>query len=289
MKSQSQSEVLAVVVHAFYPDVFVKIIKSLTSISTPLKLYVTTTRDHEVEVNRVLESSGLKFYVLPVENHGRDVLPFFMIMPEVVRADHDVILKLHTKKTSHRGDGDAWMDDILNKLVLKSNVSKCLGFIQKNRDVGMISPAGHIIPISKYLGSNEHGVINVAKRLGVSKGDVMNEVFSAGTMFYARVSAMLPIINLGFTSEAFEEEKGQVDGTLAHAIERCFSISCFSAQLRLISTDTVFGNVSQSVQDEYTYADARSYGEDASIVVKVFHYALRPKKLLIKIKNMILR
>lgn len=289
IESQTNVDVLAVVIHAFYVDVFDKILKSLKGLSVPIKVYVTTTCELEDEVKKSLVSSGLNFSLLVVVNHGRDVLPFFMIMPKVLQAEHDVILKLHTKKTSHRSDGDAWMDDILNKLILKNNVSECLGFIQNNKDVGMISPAGHVLSISKYLGSNEGGIVSVANNLGVSKEKVMDEVFSAGTMFYARVTAMLPIINLGFTSENFEKEEGQVDGTLAHAIERCFSISCFSAQFRLVSTDTVFGNVSQSVQDEYTYADARSYGEDASIIVKVFHYALRPKKLLIKIKNMILR
>jgi len=98
-----------------------------------------------------------------------------------------------------------------------------------------------------------------------------------------RVAAMLPIINLNFTSEDFEEEMGQVDGTLAHAIERCFSISCFSAQLRLASMD----DTSQSVQGDYAHAEARSFGKDTPALVKVFYYLLRPKTLLVKIKNLI--
>lgn len=289
MKRQTNSDVLAVVIHAFYIDVFVKIIHSLKDLSVPIKVYATTTGEHENEVKQILISSSFDFYSLPVVNRGRDVLPFLTVMPEVIQNGHEIVLKLHTKKTKHRDDGDVWMDDILSKLVTRSKVERYFNLIKSDEKIGMIAPAGHIVAMSAYCGSNKKNILSISKRLGFCESDVMDEVFIAGTMFYAHVSALEPMIDLGFTDEDFEIENNQVDGTLAHAIERCFSISCLSANLKLISSDSVVGNDAQDVQRRYAYADPPGCSEHDSITCTVSLLLFKFKKFVVKIKNMILR
>lgn len=289
MKHQTNPDVLAVVIHAFYVDVFSDIIQSLKGLSVPIKIYVTTISEHESEINQILISSGFDFYLLSVANRGRDVLPFLRIMPKVIQNDHVVVLKLHTKKTEHRIDGAVWMDDILSKLVAKNKVDRYFDLIKNNNNIGIIAPAGHIVSMSAYCGSNKKNVLRISKRLGFCKSDVMREMFVAGTMFYAHVSALKPMIELALTDDDFEVENNQVDGTLAHAIERCFSISSLSANLKLISSDSVNVGASQVVHDDYAYADATSYSKYASVASIVSFYLLKVKKLVIKIKNMMLR
>ena len=48
---------------------------------------------------------------------------------------------------------------------------------------------------------------------------VNNIVFPVGNMFWARVDAILPFFT-NIQMSDFPQEKGQVDGTIAHAIER---------------------------------------------------------------------
>src|SRR6185437_13658460 len=46
--------------------------------------------------------------------------------------------------------------------------------------------------------------------------------YPVGGMFWARVDAIRPLLDAGFSFDDFPVEAGQTDGTLAHAIERCF-------------------------------------------------------------------
>jgi lipopolysaccharide biosynthesis protein len=69
--------------------------------------------------------------------------------------------------------------------------------------------------------------------MGVACLDERYDSFVAGTMFYARTQAILPLLRLQIREEDFEPECGQVDGTFAHAIERAFSYAALAAGFRL--------------------------------------------------------
>ena len=90
--------------------------------------------------------------------------------------------------------------------------------------------------------------------MGVPLEQALKLPFIAGSMFFARIQAILPLLNLALPSSEFEEEKSQTDGTLAHAIERSFAVSLFSSRMKLFNTKTVQGDANPvSVTGDYPF------------------------------------
>lgn len=226
---------LAIVVHAFYEDVFDEILDYLDKIcSTPFMLYVTTTYEQQASVRNKLSLRGHNFKLLPVKNRGRDVLPFIKILPQVISGRHEYVIKVHTKKSTHREDGDAWRRDLFEQLLSNESISRSINIFEQNPDLGILGPTGHVVPMSFYWGSNSSRTEALAARLGVDSPTLHSLDFVAGTMFMSRISVLTPLVSLALVDEDFEVEMGQVDGTLAHAIERVISASANSVQKTVV-------------------------------------------------------
>jgi len=118
----------------------------------------------------------------------------------------------------------------------------------------LIGPGGHLVSMTTYLGSNRDRIKWYAERMGLSMDEVLKIPFVAGTMFFARVSAVFPLLCLGMDDSEFELEKGQVDGTLAHSIERLFSISTIAAGMKIVDTYYVQDPATAiHVNDDYAF------------------------------------
>ncbi|CEG58982.1 Rhamnan synthesis F family protein (fragment) [Legionella fallonii LLAP-10] len=222
----------AIVIHAFYEDILLEIIQFLRRIdNVTFKLYVSSP--NERVVRSILEESGFDFYLEKTNNHGRDVLPFLQIMKRVKLDGYGLIIKVHTKKSLHRSDGHRWRQDLYNKLLKKTAVEEGLKLFQADSKLGLLVPENHLLPVTLHLGNNMHHLLSLSHRLGVSARELLELKFAAGTMFMARVSALEPLLSLNLNADDFEAEAGQVDGTLAHAIERAIAVSVYSIGLRV--------------------------------------------------------
>ena len=71
------------------------------------------------------------------------------------------------------------------------------------------------------IGGNKDNLIKLFETMNLKiDKDFNNLSFPAGTMFWARSDALLPLFSLDIDSLKFDDENGQVDGTMPHAIER---------------------------------------------------------------------
>lgn len=231
-KSQRQSIVtrtkqrIAVIIHVFYPDIFCELMDKLAAFrDQQCKLFIGTTAELYQTVSDRSKESGYGFFIGISENRGRDILPFLSLADQAINEGYEIILKLHTKRSDHRLSGDLWRKDIYRKLLSPAAVPRILSLFSEYPRLGVLGPAGHLVPLKFYYGSNARAIGYLAYRMRLPVEKLAEIQFVAGSMFYIRAEALKPLLALNLQVGLFEEETGQVDGTMAHAVERAFAIS----------------------------------------------------------------
>ena len=69
--------------------------------------------------------------------------PFVRVLELGLVGDYDAVLKLHTKASVHRIDGDAWRDRLLDSLCpSRDGIGLMLTLLRRDPAVGMVAPAG---------------------------------------------------------------------------------------------------------------------------------------------------
>lgn len=212
----------AALIHAFFPHLLAEIVDSVEA-PDRMSWWVTTAADSSAVETCVdiLASRGLEFQVRPVVNRGRDIWPFALLLEEMLLAGVPAFMKLHTKRSSHRIDGDRWRRRLVGDVVhLWDRFSARLA-----RDDGpaLIIPAGHALPVGPHIGSNADLIGELLGGAGGRPWVAGSTVFSSGSMFIGRVAPFADALQpLALTAESFPSEQGQIDGTLAHALERAW-------------------------------------------------------------------
>lgn len=235
-----------VVVHAWHPDVFSDLLVRLRAAAVPWRLLVTTAPERADAIHACLEQAGMEAEVSVFENRGRDILPFLHVADRLLDEGVELVLKLHTKRSEHREDGDAWRDELLDRLLAPDRAQGVFSAFGDDPTLGLAAPEGHLQPLHYFWGANEDNVRRLAVRIGLADPDPERGHFVAGSMFWARLEALRPLLDAHLDPQLFEPEQGQVDGTCAHAIERLFALSAAAAGFRI---DTVAGACGESSRD----------------------------------------
>ena len=201
---------------------------------------MTTSTDLAAQVGACLQAEGVEAEVDVHPNRGRDVLPFLHVADRLCNEGVELVLKLHTKRSVHRDDGARWFDELIAALLPPAGAQSMVEAFEQDATLGMVAPAGHLLPLADYLGGNAGALDHLSARLGIATHDP-EAVFASGTMFWARVQALRPLLDAHLYPAEFEDEQGQVDGTLAHALERTFCSVVIAAGHRVASSDDLEG------------------------------------------------
>ncbi len=242
------------VVHVWYLDVFDEILDALQSSGLAWRLVVTTAPQHAAAVRARLGSAVFEHELHVFENRGRDILPFLQVAGPLLDAGVEVVLKLHTKKSTHRSDGDRWRGEMLAGLLGEDRGARILDAFAQNPALGIVAPEGHLQPLDYFYGANEAAIEFLVRRCGVGPFNAESARFAAGTMLWARLEALRPVLDAHLSTEAFETEAGQLDGTLAHAVERLFGITAASGGYGVADVAAVLGLPPLPTGTPYRYA-----------------------------------
>ena len=242
------------VVHAWYPEVLDEILDLVASGNRIFRLVITVPTEKAAQVRAQVNRRGIEAEIEVVENRGRDILPFLRVADRLLNEGEELVLKLHTKKSPHRKDGDAWREQLLGHLLSPSRVDGIVRAYLDDPKLGLVAPEGHVQPLGFYWGANEANVRYLATRIGIAQPDVASDDFVSGSMFWTRLEALRPLLDAHLDDWEFEAEAGQDDGTFAHAIERVFALAVRDAGYRVRSAASVCGEPEPPASSDYAFA-----------------------------------
>ena len=228
--SELQGKNIAVHVHLYYVDLLDEIQAYLQNIPFSFDLFVSVASDDARDVCRkdlqsLTQARSIRVSVVP--NRGRDVGPMICEFGQSLAA-YDYVCHIHGKKSLYNAGASAgWREYLFNALLGdEKRIRRIFTIFEDNPEIGLIYPQNfHKLPYMANTWLESRGVSSmVGTRLGVRKLPDGYFDFPLGTMFWARREAIGAVFSADFSVDEFPEESGQIDGTLAHCIERMLGL-----------------------------------------------------------------
>jgi len=221
---------LAVFLHLYHENLAPEFQRYLKNIPFAFDLFITTNAPAKAAVitKHFTGWPHGQVEVRVTPNRGRDIAPKLLGFREVYDR-YPFVLHLHSKISDHASALADWRGHLLETLIGSPEiVASVFDVFTRRSDIGMIAPQ-HFEAVRHWInwGGNFKNAEALAQRMGehVLSMDKPAD-FPSGSMFWARSAALKPLLDLNLTFEDFDEEKAQIDGTLAHAIERLYYYVC---------------------------------------------------------------
>lgn len=214
---------VAITAHAYYPDIIPEILACRAVLPYAVPLHLTVPQD-KVEAAAAQLVGIENVTIHHCANRGRDIAPFVMLLNAGVFDGFDAVLKLHTKRSPHLLDGEVRRKMLFLALCGERRATLQALAAFERPATGMVGWDACWREAPPYWMANRARVEEVARRMGASESATRLGFFE-GSMFWFRPAALAALRELDLALEEFEAEAGQVDGTLHHALERCFTIA----------------------------------------------------------------
>jgi len=216
---------VAIVAHVYYLDLFDEILECRSMLPGTVPLHVTVPTDRLEEAERLLGNVP-ELTIHPCENRGRDIGPFVMLLQSGILDGFDAVLKLHTKRSPHLLDGEVRRKLLFAMLCGERNAAIRTVAMFEDPTTGIVGWEACFRTAPPYWMANEARAREVSARMNVAASVRLG--FFEGSMFWFRPSALAAVNDLALSMDDFESENGQVDGTLHHTLERCFTIAAWA-------------------------------------------------------------
>lgn len=223
--TSSRSPTIGIFAHIFYPELFAELVPYLNNVPFPCTIFMTTCEPIGAGTIADIAHRELRhpFQIKLVENRGRDIAPFIVHSRDELRRV-DLGLHIHTKKSLHyKSEFASWRTYLLEHTLGSPALVREIVSLLQNPGIGAVAPSvyGPLEPLVNWGGNFE-----CARKLLEETGEQLRAdqplEFPVGSMFWFKTKALAKLLSLHLDIRHFEPESGQIDGTLAHAIERSF-------------------------------------------------------------------
>jgi lipopolysaccharide biosynthesis protein len=223
---------IAIVLHLYYPELWPELRDSLKAMPEPSDLFVTLTAGCSDEAADWVRADYPTAHIITLENHGRDIFPFVVLINSGVLDRYGLVCKLHTKRSMRRIDGDGWRHDLLSGVLSDPDyVSRILRAFDTDPDLGIVVAAGSVRRDAKNWRPHLCRVNELCARIGLPAvpGERGYPEFPAGSIYWIRSSLLRPLAELMLTAADFEPEPLPRGGGTIHAVERLVGHVCREA------------------------------------------------------------
>ncbi len=241
---------VAIIAHVFYIDLWKEIFGYLKQLTTPYDLYITVPPHIELETLQELFADLPEINIYMSENRGRDVLPFLQTLSHIGSDSYSYICKLHTKKTGDSPLGHVWRKLLYFDLLGSQEwVGEIIETFKTNPKAGQITGKNTVLDSKRYAYGNNGKIKWLCKECGVPFEE--EYTFAGGTMFWSRTDVLKPLMELFESGRLeFEEERGQKDHTIAHAIERFFGILVQAKGMQILPSPSDYSQLPKEIMEE---------------------------------------
>lgn len=212
----------AIVLHLYYADLWPEFRDDLEQLDIDFDLYVSLTwhgpetADLAQEISQAFPRAFLCF----TPNRGRDLLPFLLFVNSGCLEGYHAVAKLHGKKSPHRQDGVTWRRDLVTGILQGARTGARLRAFLADPDAAIWVADGQHLTEAHWWGSNRATARDLLARLEIDLAQGEAPSFPAGSIYWLKPLMLRLLQGLRLGAEHFEHEQGQLDGTLAHALER---------------------------------------------------------------------
>ena len=222
---------LRILIHAHfhYPDLLDDLLSRLAANASPVDLLITTTSQAKAaSIQRILATRDRTAKVVTVPNRGRDIGA--LLMHSAYLESYDVIGHLHGKRSPQQSAvrGNNWREFLWDHLVgcAYPMVDVIAEAFAADERLGLIFPED---PNLNHWDQNHDLAHAMAERMLLADALPSHFEFPKGTMFWARVAALHPLLDLGWEWDDFPDEPIESDGTVLHTLERMIPFAAVHA------------------------------------------------------------
>lgn len=225
---------IALVFHAYFLDLIDDTEKSINSMPNYADIYITTdTAEKKEEIEKRFKKHKFnKLKVLQIENRGRDVSALLVATKDFIM-DYDYVCFAHDKKVSQIAVGSIGnsfaYNCFINLLPSEDFVLNVIDTFNKNPRLGLLTPmppihSNYFLCFGNPWGANFRKTRMIADKLElhVPINEEHAPIAPLGTMFWFRTQGMKKLFDCNWKYSDFPKEPNDYDGTLLHAIERCY-------------------------------------------------------------------
>ncbi|MDH0117653.1 glycosyltransferase [Rhizobium pusense] len=217
-------------VHCFYPHLLGEMCAGLKNFPSGSHIVVTVCSAADAQfaqafLRKTLPEQQL-IDVIVVPNRGRDIAPF-LVGSAHIWSKYDLVVHLHTKSSPHITWGSLWRTYLYDQIMgSPERINSIIYKFQEEKETAILYPDNFFL-IKKHIPTNRNteGVKIAASFLGLPNVDLETDEFAAGSMAWFRTASLTGLIKKIDNWSLFEEEGNQIDGTLAHALERLIAES----------------------------------------------------------------